>query len=102
MQIRYTIGIQTLKEPTTGFAPASTCLQDRRLSVSSHVGKHEREESNPVGRFWRPLALPGAHSCKAHGNKPRGRFNHYVSSGTFQYVSLTNFDQLSIRSSWAA
>jgi hypothetical protein len=25
--------------------------------------KHEREESNPVRRFWRPLALPGAHSC---------------------------------------
>ncbi len=32
--------------PTTGFAPASTGLQDRRLSQSSHVGiKHEREES---------------------------------------------------------
>ena len=27
--------------------------------------KHEREESNPVRRFWRPLALPGAHSCIA-------------------------------------
>ena len=25
-------------EPTTGFAPASSCLQDRRLSQSSHVG----------------------------------------------------------------
>jgi hypothetical protein len=77
--IRHTIGIQTLQEPTTGFAPASTCLQDRRLSVSSHVGKHECEESNPVGRFWRPLALPGAHSCNAHGNKPRGRINSVTS-----------------------
>ena len=34
MQIRYTIGTK----------------------------KHEREELNPVRRFWRPLALPGAHS----------------------------------------
>ncbi len=67
MQIRYTIGIQITQEPTTGFAPASTCLQDRRLSVSSHVGKHEREESNPVRQLWRLTALPGAHSCKAHG-----------------------------------
>ena len=38
MQIRYTIGIQISQEPTTGFAPASTYLQDRRLSVSGHVG----------------------------------------------------------------
>jgi hypothetical protein len=30
-------------------------------------------------------------------NGPRGRLNHYFSSGTFQYVSLINFDQLSIR-----
>ena len=65
--------------------------------VSSHVGKHEREESNPVRQLWRLTALPGAHSCKAHGNKPRGRLNRYFSSGTFQYVSLINFDQLSIR-----
>src|SRR5262249_33458539 len=55
------------QEPTTGFAPASTCLQDRRLSQSSHVGKHEREESNPVRQLWRLTALPGAHSYKAHG-----------------------------------
>jgi hypothetical protein len=73
------LGFNFTQEPTTGFAPASTCLQDRRLSVSSHVGKHECEESNPVGRFWRPLALPGAHSCKAHGNKPRGRINFVTS-----------------------
>ena len=25
--------------------------------------KHEREDSNPVGRLWRPSALPGARSC---------------------------------------
>ena len=25
--------------------------------------KLEREESNPMRRFWRPLARPGAHSC---------------------------------------
>jgi hypothetical protein len=30
------------QEPTTGFAPASTGLQDRRLSQSSHVGNQAR------------------------------------------------------------
>jgi hypothetical protein len=96
MQSATPSGFKPSQEPTTGFAPASAGLQNRSLSQSSHVGKHECEESNPVGRFWRPLALPGAHSCKAHGNKPRGQLS-YFSSGTFQYVSLINFDQLSVR-----
>jgi hypothetical protein len=34
-------------------------------SATTSGHEHEREESNPVRRFWRPLALPGAHSCKA-------------------------------------
>ena len=61
--IRYTIGTNT-SEPTTGFAPAWSGLQDRRLSQSSHVGnKQECKDSNPVARLWRPLPLPGGHSC---------------------------------------
>ncbi len=68
--IRYTIGTDT-PEPTTGFAPASCGLQDRRLSQSSHVGKHEREESNPVRQGWNLPALPGEHSCL--GARPCGR-----------------------------
>ena len=80
MQSATPSGFKSHQEPTTGFAPASTCLQDRRLSQSSHVGnKHEREESNPVRQFWRLTALPGAHSCKARGNKPRGRLNSVTS-----------------------
>src|SRR5688500_8180362 len=63
--IHYTIGIYM--EPTAGFAPASAGLQNRRLSISSHVGEHEREDLNPVRQFWRLAALPGAHSCKAPG-----------------------------------
>ena len=80
-----------------------TGLQDRRLSQSSHVGKHEREESNPVRQFWRLPALPGAHSCKSPRRMRPGAIvvNHF-SSSTFQYASLTNFDQLSIRTSWSA
>jgi hypothetical protein len=35
----------------------------RSATPSGH--EHEREESNPVRRFWRPPALPGAHSCDA-------------------------------------
>ena len=35
------------------------------FSRATSANQHEREESNPVRRFWRPLALPGAHSCIA-------------------------------------
>ncbi len=65
--------------------------------------KHECEESNPVRQFWRLAALPGAHSCK--DSRPEGRESShfpYFSNATFQYASLTNFDQLSIRTSCAA
>ncbi len=72
----------------------------RSVTPSRHVfDQHEREESNPVKRFWRPPALPGAHSCKTHGPAVRGPFDDtQLSSGTFQYASLMNFDQLFIRS----
>ena len=54
-------------------------------------------------QVWNLTALPGARSCK--GSRPAGRepshFNYFFSS-TFQYASLMNFDQLSIRMSWAA
>jgi hypothetical protein len=39
--VLYTIGTS---EPTTGFAPASSGLQDRRLAMSSHVGNRVTEE----------------------------------------------------------
>ena len=43
----------------TGFAPAWTCLQDRCLSQSSHIGsQQERSASNTVHRLWRPSPLP--------------------------------------------
>ncbi len=73
--IRYTIGTQ---EPTTGFAPASIRLQGGCLSVSSHVGKCDP-------------------ACGG-----REQLHVYFSSATFQYASLTNFDQLSIRTSRSA
>ena len=54
-------------------------------------------------QVWNLTALPGARSC--NGSRPEGRepshFN-YFSSAAFQYASLTNFDQLSIRTSCAA
>ncbi len=37
---------------------------------SNDAREHEREESNPVGRFWRPPALPGARSCKPTDSCP--------------------------------
>ena len=53
-------------------------------------------------QFWRLRALPGAHSCRAPGIQPGALVVFYFCSATFQYASLTNFDQLSIRKSWAA
>lgn len=75
--IRYTIGIQFLKEPTTGFAPASTCLQDRRLSVSSHVGGNRPQASDVRLQVRRSLScslLPevgSLHQARARGVEPR-------------------------------
>lgn len=80
----------------TGPAPFS--IEPRR-----HVAyKHEREDSNPVWRLWRPLALPGAHSCEAQELSLPSLIDNHFSSDTFQYASLTNFDQLSIRTVWRA
>lgn len=57
-------------------APSRRVDQSRRLdlhqhravyrtaaSLFGHVGKYEREESNPVRQGWNLPALPGAHSC---------------------------------------
>ena len=35
-------------------------------SYSATSAKHECKDSNPVRQFWRPTALPGAHSCKGY------------------------------------
>ena len=65
--------------------------------------KQECKESNPVRRFWRPLALPGAHSVSAPTALRPGAIGvQLLSSVTFQYASLMNFDQLSIRTLWSA
>ncbi len=90
--------------PTTGFAPACFRLQGGRLSQSSHVGsQHEREDSNPIQRLWRPPALPGARSCKAAEPLRKGLGgDRHSSSSTVQYASLRNLDQLSIRMSCRA
>ena len=65
--------------------------------------KQECKDSNPVARLWRPLPLPGGHSCIGPG-LATGAFwrNNYSFSVTFQYASLMNFDQLSIRMLWSA
>ncbi len=91
-------------------------------SLFGHVGnKHEREDLNPVGRLWRPPALPGARTCigcrprlpdgtsptDKSRSRPAGQWSRpaggtYSRSVTFQYASLMNFDQLSIRTLWSA
>ena len=97
--VRYTIGTQ---EPTTGLAPASAGSQDRRLAVRPRRRKHGCEESNLTGRFWRPPA-PQTHTrVGLPAVQPGAVLVIYFSSSTFQYASLTNFDQLSIRTSRSA
>jgi hypothetical protein len=56
---------------------------------------------NSVRQFWRLSALPGAHSCIGL-SRYRERSLDYRSSSTFQYASLTNFAQLSMRRGCAA
>src|SRR5687768_6517171 len=64
------------RQPTTAFAPASTCLQDRRLPQSSHNGnKHKREESDPARQHWRLAAPPGAQSSSPRNSQPSGRLS---------------------------
>ena len=94
---RYTIGTQ---EPTTGFAPASSGLQDRRLAKSSHVGTSTSARSRtPYSRFGSCLLSQEHTRVKLPANQPGAVVVIYFSSSTFQYASLTNFDQLSIRTS---
>ena len=73
------------------------------LSRATSAIKHEREESNPVRQFWRLAALPGAHSCVKNSRQlePGAIVVNYFANSTFQYASLMNFDQLSIRTSCA-
>ena len=70
-----------------------------RCSATSASFQQEREDLNPVRRLWRPSALPGARSSirpRPAGPGASWR-NDYSPSVTFQYASLTNFDQLFIR-----
>jgi hypothetical protein len=102
MRSTTTSGQELLKEPTTGFAPACFRLQGGRLSrfEPRRQFKHEREDSNPIGQFWRLPALPGARSHMPTSWGLGG--GRHSSSSTFQYASLTNLDQLSIRIPWEA
>ena len=65
--------------------------------------KQECKDLNLVGRLWRPLPLPGGHPCTAPGLAAGDHWRKaYSRSVTFQYASLMNFDQLSIRMLWSA
>ena len=59
------------QEPTTGFAPASSGVQSRRLSISSHVGKHSVAQAASLCLFtsWqlvlRKAGAQGFEPCAA-------------------------------------
>ncbi len=99
--IHYTSGTQ---EPTTGFAPASIRLQGAAFlcRATSAVSTSARSRT-PYNRFGSCL-LSQEHTrvgkCSQPGGREQGYF--YFSSSTFQYAWLTNFDQLSIRTSRSA
>ena len=65
--------------------------ESRRLDLHQH---------RPVYRTG--ASLFGHVGKYASGPEGRKRFHIYFSSSTFQYASLTNFDQLSIRTSFSA
>ncbi len=69
------------ESPVRSTTPSRRTNKGRRLDLHQHravyktaaflfghVGKHEREESNPVRQGWSLPALPGAHSCIAPGH----------------------------------
>ena len=73
-------------------------LQDRRLSQFGHVGASTSARiRTPSGGFGDCLLSQEHTRVRPPGPSPVGDSTHYFSSATFQYASLTNFDQLSIR-----
>ena len=104
MRIRYTIGlfIQSRRLDSHQHQPVYKTGAFLSRATSASIHQHEREESNPVRQLWRLAALPGAHSCKARASEGPEPNSHQLSSSTFQYASLMNFDQLAIRTRWAA
>jgi hypothetical protein len=82
--------------PTTGFAPALSGLQDRRLAKSSHVGISRSAVIRTLStRFGIWLLSQENTPVIRAPSSDRARFDYDLSS-TFQYASLINFDQLSI------
>ena len=67
--IRYTIG--TYHQGRQLDLHQHVAVYRTAALLFGHVGKQEREDLNPVGRLWRPLPLPGGHSCI--GPRPCGR-----------------------------
>ncbi len=84
-------------------APCAAWSAAAFLNRATSAFKQECKDLNPVGRLWRPLPLPGGHSSIGPWSRDRGhRRVNYSRSVTFQYASLMNFDQLSIRMLWSA
>ena len=68
--IRYTIGTCFSRSRADDWTCTSMTRFTKpppRYSATSAYRKQEREDSNPVGRLWRPLPLPGGHSSIGPG-----------------------------------
>ena len=74
--IRYTIGTTIKSRRLDSHQHQPVYKTGAFLSRATSANKHEREESNPVGQFWRPPALPGAHSYCSKG--VRAELNRYL------------------------
>jgi hypothetical protein len=85
-------------EPTTGLAPVSSGLQDRRLAVRATSATSTSARSRtPCGSIGICLLSQEHARVWAPGPQAGSTVFDQVSSFTFQYASLRNFDQLSIR-----
>lgn len=73
MRIRYTTGMSMSRRLDLHQHPA---VYKTAALLFGHVGKQECKDLNLVGRLWRPLALPGAHSSRP----PALRANENVNS----------------------
>ena len=72
-------------------------------SLFGHVGASTSARSRtPYGRFGSCLLSQEHTRVGLPASKPGAVVVDHFSSSTFQYASLTNFDQLSIRTLWNA
>ncbi len=97
MQIRYTIGIQIHQSRRLDLHQHQPVYKTGAFLCRATSASTSARSRTPWGGFGGRLLYQEHTRVRPTGTSPVGDQVSYFSSGTFQYVSLINFDQLSIR-----